>query len=143
MFFLVKSYLHRQNSSLTAASEGSECIFSTVCHVQEAVLIFVFLINGGHHCSCGRKDIFHKDKNSLLSAKLYSLTNDIHKLPHSQISRNQVLFLVNVRNVTSFSLLHNNRYSIRVLLPDTSSFSLPPLWNNAPPKLTIREHNLD
>eukprot|EP00243_Klebsormidium_subtile_P012889 TRINITY_DN8130_c0_g1_i1.p1 TRINITY_DN8130_c0_g1~~TRINITY_DN8130_c0_g1_i1.p1 ORF type:complete len:105 (+),score=6.33 TRINITY_DN8130_c0_g1_i1:466-780(+) len=85
----------------------------------------MFLVDRGHKGRCWWKNIVHEDEDSLLGAQLDPLPDDVHKLTHSQVGRYQILFLVNVWDVTLLGLLHNDRYSVGVLLPDSGSLSLP------------------
>lgn len=38
----------------TSISEWSKSILATVRHVEEPILVFIFLIDCRHHCSCSR-----------------------------------------------------------------------------------------
>ena len=40
--------------------------------------------------TCGRQDVLHKHEDGLLWADLYPLTNNVHKLTHGQICRDEV-----------------------------------------------------
>ena len=104
----------------------SERVRTAVGHVKETIFIFVLLVDCRQQNSSGRKCVLHKDENSPLGAELDPLTNHINKLPNGQISRDKVFLFINIRNVTSFRLLYNYRYSIRILLSDASRFSQPP-----------------
>lgn len=83
--------------------------------------------------TCWRQDVLHKHENCLLWADPNPLADNINKLAYCQVPRHQIptleahcgkvklmrclhgsletwcsLFLINVRDLTPFSLLHNN-----------------------------------
>ena len=68
-----------------------------------------------------RESVIDEDKDSLLRFKLNSLADHVHELPDSKISRNQVLFLVNVCDVRSGCFLSDDRNAIRVLLKNNEA----------------------
>lgn len=109
--------------------EQSEGVLAAVGHVEEAVLVLVLLINGRHQGSCRWKSVLHKDEDRLLSAELDPLSDNVHELSNCKVRGDEVLFLVNVRNITLPSLLNDHRNSVRVLLPYAGSLRLPPLCN--------------
>ena len=126
--------------------------------------------------TCRRQDILHKHENCLLWADPNPLADNINKLTYCQVPRHQVptheakcgsvkrvsclhgslepwysLFLINVWDLTPFSLLHNNlccpkrqssrygkgkmlfpqttyRNSVGILVPNSLSFRLTFLW---------------
>jgi hypothetical protein len=45
----------------------------------------MFIINGAHKCSGGRKDFIDENENGLFRGKLDTLANDIAKLSNRQI----------------------------------------------------------
>lgn len=58
--------------------------------------------------TCCRQDIVDEDKQCLLVLKLDSLANHIDKLPHCQVSRDQILLLVYGWQIALAKLLNNN-----------------------------------
>lgn len=91
-----------------------KCVFSTVCHVEKSIFIFIFLINCRHQRSwkerrcnyttiltskwnntislltCWRQSVIDKDKDGLWSTELDPLPHHINKLTNSQISWDKV-----------------------------------------------------
>ena len=64
------------------------------------------------------QDVVDKDEDGLLGAELDPFPDDVHELPSGQVSRHQVLLLVNIRNIAPAGLLHDDRDPVRVLLAD-------------------------
>jgi len=68
----------------------------------------VFVINGAHECRRGRKDFINKDENSLFRGKFDPFANDIAELSDCQVGGNEVLFLIDRRDIGLFNLLADN-----------------------------------
>uniref|UniRef100_A0A2P2MTF1 Autophagy-related protein n=1 Tax=Rhizophora mucronata TaxID=61149 RepID=A0A2P2MTF1_RHIMU len=79
-------------------SESPKCVLTTVSHVEEAIFILVFLIDCRHHGRSWGKNILHKDENSLLRTEFDPLSDHIHKLANSEISRNQISTSIQKQN---------------------------------------------
>eukprot|EP00656_Telonema_subtile_P018995 TRINITY_DN2031_c0_g1_i3.p1 TRINITY_DN2031_c0_g1~~TRINITY_DN2031_c0_g1_i3.p1 ORF type:complete len:155 (+),score=3.13 TRINITY_DN2031_c0_g1_i3:206-670(+) len=102
---------------------GTEDILPTVCDVQEPIRIFVVLVHLRHESSsCGGEDAIHEDEDCLLWGEPKTLPNHVHKLSDCQFLRNQVLFAVDLWNVTAFGALTNHRDAVAVLLADFVCF---------------------
>ena len=67
---------------------------SNVRDVQEAIFVFVLLVNTAHQSCRWRQDLIHEDENGLFGAELNALSDDIYELADSEICRNQILLLV-------------------------------------------------
>ena len=70
------------------------------------------------------QDVVDKDEDGLLGAELDPFPDDVHELPSGQVSRHQVLLLVNIRDITSIRLFANYRDPIRILASYTLSLAL-------------------
>jgi hypothetical protein len=78
---------------------------SNLRDVQEAVLIFVLLIYRGHERSGRGQDLVDKDEDGLLRRKLNPLADHVDELAHCEVCGNQVLLLVDGRDVRLLDLL--------------------------------------
>lgn len=73
--------------------------------VQETVLVFVFVVDTAHEGGGRRQDLVDKDEDGLLWAKLDSLANNVDELANGQIGRDEVLLLVDCRDVRFLDFL--------------------------------------
>lgn len=76
------------------------------------VFILVLLVDAAHQSSSGRQNLVDEDENGLLRRQLDTLTNHVDELAHREICGDQVLLLVNSRDVALLDLLANNLLSI-------------------------------
>jgi hypothetical protein len=94
------------------------CLVST-CHVsrdvkedvrdvQEAVLVLVLLIYRTHESGSRRQDLIDEDEDGLLRRQLNALADHVDELADCQVCGNQVLLLVDGRDVALLDLLANN-----------------------------------
>lgn len=73
--------------------------------VEEAVLVLVLLVDGGHE-RCGRRqDLVDEDEDGLLGRQLDALADDVDELADSEVGGDQVLLLVDGRDVRLLHLL--------------------------------------
>jgi hypothetical protein len=75
----------------------------------------VLFVDAAHQCSSGWQDLIDEDEDSLLWRELYTLANDVNELADSEISRNEILLLVDCRNVGLLDLFADDGNAIRVL----------------------------
>ena len=68
----------------------------------------MFLINGTHEGSSGRKNFIHKDENGLLRGEFNAFTDDIAKLSNSQIGGDEVFLFIDRWNIGLFNLFADN-----------------------------------
>jgi len=94
-------------------------VLSAVRDVEKTVLTFLFFVYSRHHRCSGRHLIVHEDKNSLLWRKLYTLPDNIHKLSHCQISRYEILLLIDVRYRRFVRSFTNHWNTIGIFLSNT------------------------
>jgi hypothetical protein len=80
------------------------------------IFILVLLIDRAHECSSWRQDLIDEDEDRLLGGQLDALADNIDELAHCEVCGNQVLLLVDGRNVALLDLLANHRDAIGVLL---------------------------
>jgi hypothetical protein len=78
---------------------------SNLRDVQEAVLIFVLLIYRGHERSGRGQDLVDKDEDGLLRRKLNPLADHVDELAHCEVCGDEVLLLVDGRDVRLLDLL--------------------------------------
>jgi len=103
---------------------GAESVLAGVCDVEEAVFILVLLVDGAHERRCRRQNLIDEDEDSLLWRKLDALPDDIDKLAHSQVGWDQVLLLIDGRDIRLLDLLANDRYAVGVLLANALGLCL-------------------
>lgn len=68
----------------------AEGVLATVSNVQKAIVIFVFVIDGGHEGSGWGQHVVDKNEYRLLRAELDALPNNVHKLTYSQVSWDKI-----------------------------------------------------
>lgn len=83
----------------------------------------MLLVNGRHQSRRRRKRIVHKDENRLFSAQFNALSNDVHKLSDGKIGGDEVLLLIQRRNVRLFRALDDDWDSVAVLAANARRFS--------------------
>jgi len=65
----------------------------------------VLLVNRRHECSGRREDLIDEDEDGLLGRKLDALADHVDELAHGQVGRDQVLLLIDGRDVRLLNLL--------------------------------------
>lgn len=83
----------------------------------------MLFVNSTHKCSSWRKNIIHKDENGLFRRQLDSFANHIDKLTYREIRRNEILFLVNRRDIRFVYLFANYWDSLSVFVADSICLS--------------------
>jgi hypothetical protein len=78
--------------------------------VEEAVLVLVFLVDGGHERGGRREDLIDEDEDGLLGRELDALADHVHELSDGEVGRDQVLLLVDGRDVRLLHLLADDLY---------------------------------
>jgi hypothetical protein len=71
----------------------------------------MLLVNATHQGSCWGKNLVDKDEDGLLGGQLDSLANDVDELADGQIGRDQVLLLVDGRDIALLDLLADNLFA--------------------------------
>lgn len=75
------------------------------------VLVLVLLVDAAHKSGRGGKDLVDEDEDGLLGRQLDSLADDVDELAYSQIGGDQVLLLVDGRDVALLDLFANDLFS--------------------------------
>lgn len=68
----------------------------------------MLLVDGAHQRRCGWQDLIDEDEDGLLGRELDALPDHIDELANRQVCGDQVLFLVDGRNVRLLDLLADN-----------------------------------
>jgi hypothetical protein len=108
--------------AFTASS--AEGVLAGVGDVQEAVLVLVLLIDRGHQRGGRRQDLIDEDEDGLLRRELDALADHVDELADGEVGGDQVLLLVDSRDVRLLHLLADDRDAVGVLLPDALGLSL-------------------
>jgi len=104
--------------------EPAKCILSRVGDVKKSILVLVLLINAAHQGRSWRQDLVHEDEDGLLRRQLDALANYVYELANREICRDEILLLVDSRNIRFFDLLADDGDAVRIFLSDALSFSL-------------------
>ena len=80
-----------------------QCCERYIRDVQETILILVLLVDAAHECGGGWQNLVDEDEDRLLRAELDALADHVDELAHRQVGGDQVLLLVDGRDV---ALLH-------------------------------------
>lgn len=78
---------------------------ANVRDVEEAVLVLVLLVYRAHESGSGRQDLIDEDEDGLLRRQLDALADNVDKLADGKVGGNQVLLLVDGRDVRLLDLL--------------------------------------
>ena len=78
---------------------------SYVRDVQETILILMFFIDAAHECRGWWQDLIDEDEDGFLRRQLNPLANHVDELADGQVGRDQVLLLVDGRDVRLLDLL--------------------------------------
>lgn len=70
----------------------------------------MLLVDAAHQGRCWGKDLIDKDEDGLLGRELDALADDVDKLADSQVGGDEVLLLVDSRDITLLDLLTDNLY---------------------------------
>jgi hypothetical protein len=73
--------------------------------VEEAVLVLVLLVDGGHQRGSRREDLIDEDEDGLLRRELDALADHVDKLSNCEVGGDQVLLLVDDSDVRLLHLL--------------------------------------
>lgn len=80
--------------SLVSTSQRGPGKAGDVRDVQEAVLVLVLLVYGGHEGRGRRQYLVDEDEDGLFRRKLNPLADHVDELAHGEICRDEVLLLV-------------------------------------------------
>ena len=67
--------------------------------VKKPILILVLLVDRAHQRGSRRQDLIDEDEDGLLGRELDALADDVDELAHGQVRGDQVLLLVDGRDV--------------------------------------------
>jgi len=84
----------------------------------------MLLIDTAHQRSSRRQHFIHEDEDRLLGRELYPLADDIDELAHGEVGGDQILLLVDGRDVGLLDLLADDGDAVGVLLTDALGLSL-------------------
>lgn len=76
----------------------------------------MLLVNRAHECSSGRQDLVDEDEDGLLWRQLDALADYVDKLAYGQVGWDQILLLVDRRDVRLLDLLADDGDAVAVLL---------------------------
>lgn len=102
----------------------SKGVFARIQHVQETVVVLVFLVHGADQRRGGRQYVVDKNKDGLFAGQLDSLSYDVHKLAHRQVHGNQVFPLVDLGNVRVLHLFTDDGNPVLESLGDSLGLGL-------------------
>lgn len=80
--------------------------------VEEAVLVLVLLVYRAHESSCGGQDLIDEDEDGLLWRQLDALANNVDELADSEVGRDQVLLLIDGRDIGLLDLLADDLFML-------------------------------
>jgi hypothetical protein len=100
----------------------------------------VLLINAAHQGRSRWQDLINENEDGLLWGELYALADNINELAHGEVGGDQILLLVDSRDIRLFDFLADDRNAIGILLPDADSshISNSALNSSGEGKLTAR-----
>jgi len=94
----------------------SESVLARVGYVEESILILVFLINATHERGGGWQDLINEDEDGLLWGELDALADYVDELAYCQVGWDEVLLLIDGRDVRFLNLLADDWNTVGVLL---------------------------
>jgi len=103
----------------------AECVLSRVADVQKSVRVLVLFIDLSEVSTALRKNFPDKEEYCFFRRQLDPLTYDPHKLSYRYIRWNKEFSFVDLLNIASRSLFHNDGNSIGILRTYLLAFLLP------------------
>lgn len=76
----------------------------------------MLLVDAAHEGGSGRQDLVDEDEDGLLGGELDALADDVDELADGEVGGDEVLLLVDGRDVGLLDLLADDGDSVRVLL---------------------------
>ena len=76
--------------------------------IQETILVLVFFVNAAHERGGGWQDLIDEDEDGLLGRELDALADHVDELTDGEIGRDEVLLLVDGRDIRLLNLLANH-----------------------------------
>lgn len=76
--------------------------------IQETILVLVFFVNAAHERGGGWQDLVDEDEDGLLGRQLDALADHVDELTDGEIGRDEVLLLVDGRDIRLLNLLANH-----------------------------------
>jgi hypothetical protein len=92
---------------------------SSVIHgeaVDVPILVLVFLVDAAHQRGGGRQHLIDEDEDGLLGGELDALADHVDELAHGEIGGDEVLLLVDGRDVGLLDLLADDGDAVGVFL---------------------------
>lgn len=87
-----------------------KCLWVYIRDVEKPILILVLLVDTAHKRGGRREDLVDKDEDGLLRAELDALADDVDELAHRQVGGDEVLLLVDGRDVALLHLLADDLF---------------------------------
>jgi len=84
----------------------------------------MLLVNRTHQRSSRWQNLIHEDEDGLLGAQLDALADYVYELTNSQVGGNEILLLVDSRDIGLLDLLADDGNAVGVFLSDTFGLSL-------------------
>lgn len=72
----------------------------------------MLLVNAAHQGSCWGKNLIDENEDGLLGGELDSLADDVDELANGQVGRDEILLLIDGRNIALLDLLADNLFII-------------------------------
>ena len=76
--------------------------------IQETILVLVFFVNAAHERGGGWQDLIDVDEDGLLGRELDALADHVDEPTDGEIGRDEVLLLVDGRDIRLLNLLANH-----------------------------------
>jgi len=106
----------RESLDLLKRTEG---VLARIGNVKEAILILMLLIDAAHERSGWWQDFIDEDEDSLLWGELDALADYVDELAYGEVGRDQILLLVDRRDIAFLDFLADYRDTVRILLANT------------------------
>jgi len=108
--------------------------------VKETVLVLVLLVDAAHQRSGRRQNLIDEDEDGLLWAQLDALPNHIDELANCEIRGDEILLLIDRRDVGLFNLLADDGDTVGVLGADALGLCLTLLKGLLKNELAMSDH---
>jgi len=85
----------------------------------------VLLVQCPHGGRCRRYHVVHEEEEGVVGTQIDALADEEIELTHRQVSRHQVLLLVQIDVARLRGLLHDHGHTVRILAPDLVALVAP------------------
>jgi len=111
----------QENRLQRLAAKG---VLSGISDVEEAIFVFVLLIDRAHQSRGRWQHLVDEDEDRLLWRKLDPLADDVDELTDRQVRGDQVFFLIDGSDIRLLDLLADNWNAVGVFLADALGLGL-------------------